>query len=1040
LVQRLETLAEQAGGATAKPDLVPLYEEALDYLARFGPDGTGLLLIVDELGKFLEYGAGHPEEGDVFVLQGLAEAAARAKRPFLVLTVLHQALDRYTEHVSPSRRAEWAKVQGRFEDIAFEERAEQVVRLLTRAIRPVGADSIAASLRLQGEQAADEALELGLRLGLLNESELRDCLAGSYPLHPLTVLLVGPLFRQIAQNERSLFAFLASQEPFGFQEFLRQEVAREGGCQTYRLDQLYDYVTLAVGPALFAQHHGRRWAEAQSVLDKLDTAAPLERRLAKTIGLLQLLGPAVGVPSTAQVLRFALRGPTCRDEEIDEALQGLTRRSLVVFRRQSASYVLWEGSDIDIVARLDEAHRAVGPSRGLASFLAQQASPRALVARRHYFRTGTLRYFSACYATRDKLTETLHQDVGDADGLVVYCLPLNVEDRRAMEATLRSPMENLSPGVIAALPREEAELAEWCHELACLQWVSQNTPELATDPVARREVRSRLATAETGLRSHLLALFQARPGADGGCQWFRAGEEVRLASPRELNDLLSRTCDAVYPHTPTWRNELINRRALSSAAAAARRDLIEAMIAHSVEERLGIRGAPPERSMYESLLGATGIHRCEEGVWGFYPPTSGAEPALVEVWRAIEQFLTESEGARQPVQRLFTRLARPPFGLKLGPLPVLLAASLLYHDTEVALYEEGTFVPRLDPPTVERILRAPGKFEVQRWSVLGARDAVLRRYAALLGQGAKTSSTRAPGLLDIVRPLVRFARQLPDYVGKTRQISPVAQAILRAIREARQPDRLLFVALPAACGQPSIPASGALPTEVIEAFFGGLREALGELQQAYPRLLADIEGMIVRAFPADGPFERVREKLSHEARLILNLAVDPKLKSFLIRVGDEAGDDHTWLEGLGALLGGKPPAAWDDQDRARFEVQLASSARTFHHYRALAFELEQSGAALLDGDREALRVSVTVPNGPELERVVQVPARLLPQVRQAQAEVRRVLDTADLPEGPELRMALLGQLLRELLAEERTLAVGSDAANADTTKGETVDG
>ena len=72
--------------------------------------------------------------------------------------------------------------------------------------------------------------------------EMQACLAGCYPLHPLTALVLGPLFRQLAQNERSLFAFLASTEPFGFQEFLHKNTTKGGA---YRLDLLYDYVLAA---------------------------------------------------------------------------------------------------------------------------------------------------------------------------------------------------------------------------------------------------------------------------------------------------------------------------------------------------------------------------------------------------------------------------------------------------------------------------------------------------------------------------------------------------------------------------------------------------------------------------------------------------------------------------------------------------------------------------------------------------------------------------------------------------------------------------
>ena len=240
---------------TSGTAIVGLFEEANDYLERFGNEAAGILLIVDELGKFLEYGASNPEQGDVFVLQELAEAATRSKRPFLFLTILHQALDRYAEHMSPERRAEWAKVQGRFEDVAFEERTEQLLRLLAHAIRHEGQDRRPESRFASRPRAlAQEAVALGIRAGSMAAGELQDCLTACYPLHPLTAITLGPLFRQLAQNERSLFAFLASSEPFGFQEFLREHPF-EGGA--YRLDHLYDYVMASLGPSLFAQHRGK---------------------------------------------------------------------------------------------------------------------------------------------------------------------------------------------------------------------------------------------------------------------------------------------------------------------------------------------------------------------------------------------------------------------------------------------------------------------------------------------------------------------------------------------------------------------------------------------------------------------------------------------------------------------------------------------------------------------------------------------------------------------------------------------------------------
>lgn len=1007
LVERLERLARQPGPCGTA--IVGLFEEANEYLERSNNDAGGILLIVDELGKFLEYGASNPEQGDVFVLQELAEAATRSKRPFVFLTILHQSIDRYAEHLSAGRRAEWAKVQGRFEDVPFEERTEQMLRLLAHAIQHEGPEPSLKKIRKQAKDVVKETVALGIRLGSLAVSELQDCLTACYPLHPLTAVVLGPLFRQLAQNERSLFAFLASSEPFGFQDFLHQNKIYDGA---YRLDHLYDYVMASVGPNLFAQYRGKLWSEVQSALDRLHEATELEVRLAKTIGILQALGTASGVPASPGTLQVALKD-LAAEADVEDAIEDLKHRSVIVFRRHTGSYALWEGSDVDIDDRLQAARQSVERDQSLAVFLTREYPPQPLIARRHYFQTGTFRYFETCYSDRsafqaDLFENHLFGDSGDTDGRIVLCLPRDADDRESMRNFLEAAAET---PVVAALPQNLYDLQELCHELVCLRWVLEHTPELEADRTARREVHARLAIAEENLRSHLESVFS--PANTDACTWFYRGKAAPLTSRRELNDLISRVCDEVYPATPHWPNELINRRSLSSAAAKARRNLIEAIIEHAGEENLGFSGNPPERSMYETLLKGSRLHRKTNGRFGFYPPNGKAETAVRQLWKAMDGFLDETEGARKSVEELFALLRRPPFGLKDGVLPVLLAAVLVHGQAQVALYEEGSFVPRPSAAVFERIFRSPGKFELQRFRIAGPRAEVFQQYAAMLtriGGGE-------PDLLGIVRPLVRFVKELPDYVSKTRQMSETAQRILRAIKEARQPDRLLFAELPAACGSSGFEASGNVEEGLVETYFAVLRSGFSELQRAYPNLLAEIERLIYNAFGQKGPLANAREEIEHDARYVLNLAVDPKLKAFLIRASESGVEDTTWLESLATLLAGKPPTHWDDQDRARFEVELAAMARRFEHFRVLAFEMERTGTTLLDGDKEMLRISISVPEGGEIERVVKVPSALAMQGRRVHEELRRILREANLLEQRETSVAILAQLARQLLSE-----------------------
>jgi hypothetical protein len=158
------------------------------------------------------------------------------------------------------------------------------------------------------------------------------------------------------------------------------------------------------------------------------------------------------------------------------------------------------------------------------------APPRPLVARRHSYRTGTLRYFEIVYADRKSLSALLEKGFGEADGRMVYCLPFNPEDRTAMEKLLLDAAQKERPAVLAALPKELFDLKEASQELACFQWVMNNTPELASDATARRELRARLSAAEVTLADQLRRIYTPGSNEAKHCRWFRFAKEVNIAA------------------------------------------------------------------------------------------------------------------------------------------------------------------------------------------------------------------------------------------------------------------------------------------------------------------------------------------------------------------------------------------------------------------------------------------------------------------------------------------------------------------------------
>ena len=705
-------------------EITDLFESATYQIGVEG--GTGLLLVVDELGKFLEYAAQNPVHDDLFVLQSLAEFAARSDQtPLLMLTILHQAFERYAQRLATSQREEWAKVQGRFEDVSFIEPTEQVLRLIGSAIEKIAAVE---------NPNLSVAVDLELKPRQLDKSEFVSLLESCLPLHPTVALIVSSLFRRFAQNERSLFALLNSSEPHGLQDFLVNRTYDGRVLPTFTLSNLYDYIYTALGSSLYTSRDGPKWAEIESAIERLPDPSPMTVKLIKTIGLLSIVGEgSVNLKASKALLRYALDdGMDTFQNEVDEPVESslaiLEQRSIVIYRRYNDAYALWEGSDIDIEERLREAAAQLDPNLRLPTALSALVQPQPLIARRHLFVTGTLRYFTVRYTDLEEFdTDLLPSD--DTDGFVLYTLPASeLEAEQLAEKATKASVADRED-VLIAIPQSTGFLRDAVLELWCLDWVEENTPELAGDATARRELWARRTEAEREVSEQLTSLFSgniASPqekvgstpngkGDTGGCSWYHNGQPTPITSRKGLNGYLSTICDSVYNATPILRNELINRRQISSQAASARKKLIGGMLESQQLEKLGIKGYPPEMSIYLSLLSDTGIHRCVSGFWGFHPPHTDDKNRFSPTWSEIEKFLDECEERRQSVDKLYKQLEQPPFGLRSGPMPILLCAVLLHYEAEVALYEDGSFVADISMPVFERLIRSPEKFEIKRF-------------------------------------------------------------------------------------------------------------------------------------------------------------------------------------------------------------------------------------------------------------------------------------------------------------------------------------
>jgi hypothetical protein len=949
--------------------------------------GSGILIVLDELGKFLEFAAHHPEQQDIYFLQRLAEAAARSgDTPVTVVGLLHQGFQAYAERLSQPAQKEWEKVAGRFEEILFNTALEHMTGLVADALGvrtqrlPRGAAEV-----LRRDMAW--ACESGW-FGPLAPEGLPDCAPSLFPLHPTVIPVLVRFFSRFGQNERSLFSFLLSEEPHGLQSFAQQPLSGE---RFYRIHHLYDYARTAFGHRLTVQSYRSHWNQIESVVESYPREDEHELAVLKTVAVLNLLDAPDLVATEDAVIVAVGRGAE-KTNRVKTTLKDLHRRkSVLYFRGTAGGYCLWPHTCVNLERAYQDALRAVQTPDRASSLVLQYLDTRPLVARRHYIRTGNLRHFEVSYASADGLQEALAEANRVADGRILVALCDTESERAEALKFARSEMLRNRDDVLFAVPQAFNALASLVAELQRWEWVARNVPELAHDNFAQEEVTRQLTASRQVLLKRIQGYVGLRQfGETVGLNWFYGGREVALANGRALLERLSDLCDSVYQAAPHIHNELVNRHTLSTAAVAARGRLIERVLRHAGEPLLGMDPAskPPEMSMYLSVLQAAKLHRETDGVWVIAEPSDDDPCRVGPVLRRIEALLEEQHGNRLRVIDLFETLRAAPYGVRNGIAPLLLAVFAVIREQDVAFYEQGAFLRQVGGQEFQRLIKAPETFEIQYCKIAGVRAIVFEKLLQALTPDRDRS--RKADLLDVVRPLCVFAAQLPQFSQRTAGLSPDALAVRDALLRAEEPATLIFQTLPEACGiapfgEDQTPSGGR-----VRRFVDKFRTALDDLRGAYLALLESIKAELRFCFDLPGDFGSMRRSLAASAETVsLSLSpLVPRLKAFCLRLRDLALGEQEWIESIASFVCSKPPARWTDADLLGFRDEVGRLVRQFQRVESTVH------AALAGGDcAQAMRVALSCQDGVEVERVIYLNAEEEEKVGALEATVAHILQT-----------------------------------------------
>lgn len=885
-----------------------------------------LAIVWDEFGRHLETLAGRGRAEDLAQLQDLAEWATRRKAPPATLTLLlHQDFHRYSGRLGQADQSGWRKIEGRFDFLRIIEDSDEiydliadVARELTRTGRPRLSKRMLAT--------ADALNFFPFAAG----EAMKTLLSDAAPLSPTAFYLLPRIAGRIGQGERTIFGFLGTEMP-------------EDRAATVTVEDLYRHFADAMRADTAIGGTHKRFVETEAARARANT--PLEREVIATTSLMHLAatGDSARVGRERLVQAMDLGSIHAR-ARIEEAIDALLKRKLLLHRTLTDEISVWEGSDVDVRTRAQEEMTALRTASDPLDRVRAHVPAPYYVGDAYNHDRALTRYAQGVFVDAAMLTNpeaqaALLAQADEADALVALVVDASVQDAD----TLCGSWMDKHPHFIVALANQSPDLHMASLEADAYARLENDELLLEMDPRVAGEIAE--------LKGDILDFLLARASglidpAAGEVSWYSQG--VLLGGGAELrpSEIMSAVFNKRFALTPRIINEQIVRRKVTAQTKSARKRLLLGILERGDLTHMGYEGlSTSDASLFRTTLVSPGLFDPDRAAW-VDPEDLGDEP-LAATWRRVAAFYGVPQEGAKSFSSLIQELMAPPFGLRPGVLPVLLTAGLRAFARTVAIRQnrEGRWVYLDDivPSTMEAIVEHPDAFEIE---VIKVSSVQRKQIERLIGEFAIEPDCVENDLVRAFHDAFeQWKRALPKAALSARGLGGEAARLQSAIRKTRgDPAHLLLRAFPDMAGTKTL---NDRTVDVVST-------ARKQLERVTDRYVDEAIGIIRNAFR--GASSDALEAAAAWAVLVpATIFEDTTIDKVALAITNRArkatsGSDteRSFARALSAILLGLDFEEWDDNAVRDFSQKLKLRIREIEEAILSADDLGAGAAPFLE--------------------------------------------------------------------------------------------
>lgn len=962
---------------------------------------SGSLFILDEMGKLLENLARN--SGNLHFFQDLSEKIKRLSTeqcPFIFVGILHQSFADYAKGLSHQIAIEWSKIQGRYVDIAYRISLDESIALVSKTIKKTDI-KLPRTVDDNNKDLIDN-IQNYISSRLLDSSpKVKQYFNDALPLHPLATVLLGAVSKSsFSQNERSIFSFLLSVEPYSLRNFLATNVDI---AQKYTIVDLWNYLSQNLQHQILSSKEGHAWSVVEQTLTLLSQKLNNEKEstvlghlgssLIKSIAMMNIFGKTLGVYPTLELLHFAFNTTEEENKYIDSCLKKLTDWGLLTFWNARKSYEVVETSELNIQQLINDKLETLGTHQSYLSHIEYKNN--IVLAKRHYQEKGIMRWMGQYLINSVQELQNL-QNSNDILDNKAYANFILIAEKTLLDTQLKKLSEDHENFVFARLNNYQ-EIENWAKEVFVLSQIYQEQPKLIFDPIAKKEYEQRKDYAYQQLNLLFSSAFDS-------AIWFLNGQEN---TEKNLSSLASVIADRLFDKCPIIFNELVVRNDISSSAASGRRKLLEMMLENPEKGNLGIEKFPAEKAIYLSCLKQIGLHQynAETAQWEFNIP-SEEEEGEVNVVR--ELFLAGFEYVKAKkdlvnISDLYNIWIRAPFGLPQGILPIFTlallqskASALAFYDKDVS--QEYRFISDMDDEFINKLVKRPHEIAVKYVKEKSEKQKFVNILANSLSNIYGKSIDNSP--LQVARFIVSYLVKQSSWTKQSRNVdyfSEFTQSLRAVVLRADDPFKLLFEEIYDILDVEN--STEIIIKSKISDFFIEIDHAKTELLKRFKKALLDELGDLDTS-------------LIQQAEVISKSAADWQLQKFAFHLTKSQDNQSKWLSNIITLFSQIPERDWTDGSLNKAFQMIPNFV---YRFKQLSYFVQNGKRDLFESkEQKHLSIIVNTPNGfEEFNRDIRVTSDIKEKADSVMSSFQDTLNSMEL--NKDTKALLLYELLKNYL-------------------------